>query len=104
MYLHTRYNEKIALDGLCSHFATNRTTLNRLFTESCGMSVIAYLNHIRMEIAVSLLQNTELPVSEVADRVGIEDISYFGRAFKKKTGFSPSAFRKAIPSPYVVAH
>jgi AraC-like DNA-binding protein len=104
IYLHTHYNEKITLEELCRYFATNRTTLNQLFQDICGMSAIAYLNHIRLEIALSLLQNTELPVSEVAERIGIEDLSYFARAFKKETGFSPSAFRKSRPSPYALAY
>jgi two-component system response regulator YesN len=57
-----------------------------------------------MEMAVSLLKNTLLPLSRVAERVGINDLSYFARAFKKKTGFSPSAFRKSVRSPYAEAH
>jgi AraC-like DNA-binding protein len=102
IYLHTHYNERINLDGLCRSFATNRTTLNKLFQDICGMSVIAYLNHLRMDVAASLLQNTQIPLTEVADRIGIDDLSYFGRAFKKRTRFSPSEFRKNIPSPYAV--
>jgi AraC-like DNA-binding protein len=104
MYVHTHYNEKTTLQELCARFATNRTTLNKLFRETCGMSAINYLNHIRLEIALSLLVNTLLPVQEIADRIGMEDISYFARAVKKKTGRSPSAFRKAVPEPYSVSH
>jgi len=104
IYLHTHYSEKITLDQLCRCFATNRTTLNRLFQDIYNTSVMAYLNSIRLEIAVSLLKNTILPVNQVADRIGIDDLSYFGRIFKQKTGFTPSEFRKTIPSPYKAAY
>ena len=103
IFMHTHYHEKITLQGLCRLFATNRTTLNKLFQDICGMSAIAYLNHIRMEMAESVLKNTILPLGEVAERVGISDLSYFARTFKKKTGVSPSAFRKSIQSPYATA-
>jgi AraC-like DNA-binding protein len=104
MFLHTHYDEKITLQGLCARFATNRTTLNRIFHDVCGMSAISYLNHLRLEIASSLLVNTMLSVQEIADRIGIEDISYFGRAMKKKTGCSPTEFRRAAPEPYSVVY
>lgn len=104
IFMHTHYQEKITLEGLCRCFATNRTTLNRLFQDICGKSAIAYLNHIRMEMAVSVLKNTLLPLHQVAERIGINDLSYFARAFKKKTGLSPSAFRRSVQSPYEVTN
>ncbi|MBN1699645.1 MAG: helix-turn-helix transcriptional regulator [Spirochaetales bacterium] len=100
VYMHTHYNERISLGELCSNFATNRTTLNKLFTEICGMSAINYLNQLRLDVAKSLMENTLLPVSEIAQRIGIDDIAYFGRTFKRKTGMPPSVFRKSVPSPY----
>jgi AraC family L-rhamnose operon regulatory protein RhaS len=102
-FIHTHYNEELTLEDLARRFATNRTTLNRLVQESGGMSTMAYLNNIRMEIAAGMLRNTHLGVSEIAERIGISDSSYFGRAFRKKTGFSPSDYRDRYPSPYTIA-
>lgn len=99
-YVHASYAEPITLDGLAARFATNRTTLNRRFNEECGMSAMAYLNAVRIEIAASLLRNTELKVVDIARRTGFADESYFSRAFKKKTGLAPVLYRKSYPNPY----
>ncbi len=99
-YLHTRYADAISLDSLAARFATNRTTLNRKFRETVNMSVIAYLTNIRIEVAAALLRNTTLNVREIAARVGFSDEGYFSRAFHKRHGLSPLAFRKKFPNPY----
>lgn len=46
-----------------------------------------------MERAIELLERTELPVGEVAERAGFTDIYYFSAAFRMATGKSPSAWR-----------
>ena len=43
-----------------------------------------------------LMQNNNMSVSEIAFEIGIEDVSYFGRFFKKHTGFTPTEYRKMI--------
>lgn len=99
-YLHTNYSKPLSLASLSGHFATNRTTLNDLFRKGCGLSVMAYLNKIRLDVAASLLRNTELPVTEIAWRAGFPDESYFSRSFRKRYGNPPAAYRKSFPDPY----
>jgi len=50
--------------------------------------------------AKALLSLPQYTVSEVAMALGIEDISYFSRLFKKHTGISPSEYRKGIDLSY----
>ncbi len=99
-YLHTRYADGISLDSIAERFATNRTSLNEKFREAVGMSVIAYLTNIRIEVAAAMLRNTTLNVREIASRVGFADEAYFSRAFRKRHGLSPVAYRKKYPDPY----
>lgn len=99
-YLHTNYSKPLSLASLSGHFATNRTSLNNLFRTGCGLSVMAYLNKIRLDVAASLLRNTELPVTEVAWRSGFPDESYFSRSFRKRYGKPPAVYRKSFPNPY----
>jgi AraC-like DNA-binding protein len=93
-YIYINYSKKITLDSLSKKFNINRTTLNRRFLELAGSTVIAYLINHRLMVANSILKNTSVPIKEISDRTGFNDIANFSRAFKKQYGISPSNFRK----------
>ena len=94
MYLHTHYQDKITVKALAREFHTNRTTLTEQFREATGVPVITYLIQLRIRLAALMLRDTTLTISEVTDRVGFNDISHFGRMFRKHTGFSPTEYRQ----------
>ncbi|WP_433945587.1 helix-turn-helix domain-containing protein [Paenibacillus sp. SN-8-1] len=92
-YLHTHYKEKIKLEDLTSAFHLNKTTLGEQFKRSTGLSLIAYLNKIRMTMADSMLRNTLLPTTEIMERIGFRDDAHFIRHFRKYSGYSPAEYR-----------
>ena len=94
LYLHTHYERKISIEELTEEFHINRTTLGDKFTRSIGMPVIEYLIRLRVKMAAIMLRDTMLPISELAYRVGFNDITHFGRMFRKHMGYSPSEYRK----------
>ena len=63
------------------------------FKEWSGVSPKEYKNRFRINVAKSLLENSNLQISEIASRVGFDDPYYFSRLFKKTVGVSPRAFR-----------
>ena len=99
-YIHSNYQDDMNLASLSERFGTNRTTLNRLFKEACGMTVMAYLGKIRITVASLLLRNTTLSIQEISWRIGLNDEAYFSRLFRSRTGLSPSEFRLNYPHPY----
>jgi AraC family L-rhamnose operon regulatory protein RhaS len=94
LYLHTHYQEKITLDRLARTFHTNRTTLAERFREAAGVSVMAYLIRLRVQLAALMLRDTSLSVAEVGERVGFKDTSHFGRTFRDHIGCSPTEYRQ----------
>jgi len=58
------------------------------------MSTMEYLIRLRVKMAAIILRDTDLPISEIAYRVGFNDITHFGRMFRKRVGYSPSEYRK----------
>lgn len=66
----------------------------RRFRDCFGESPSAYRNRVRLLHAASLLGNTNLPVSEIAVRVGYEDPFYFSRCFHAAYGVSPVVYRQ----------
>lgn len=67
--------------------------LNRLVRLALGQSTKQYIQSRRIEEAKRLLRYTDLPVSDIADRLGFDTASYFVRAFSRQTGTTPLQFR-----------
>jgi AraC-like DNA-binding protein/uncharacterized RmlC-like cupin family protein len=64
-----------------------------LFKKMTGYSAVRYQNWLRINHAKDLLLSGEYTVSQTAEAVGIEDVYYFSRLFKKLTGRNPSYYR-----------
>ncbi|MTI63614.1 helix-turn-helix domain-containing protein [Methylophaga sp.] len=69
-------------------------TLKRRFKNATGSTLIDYLQNVRIEAAKRLLEQTQLPVDEISIDTGYEDASFFRRLFKRRTGLSPSQYRR----------
>lgn len=65
----------------------------RRFAKATGMSPLDYVHALRLEEAKQLLESTDLPVEAIANEVGYEDSSFFGRLFRRKAGITPLQYR-----------
>lgn len=74
-----------------------RTLHRRLSAE--GASFQRLLDEVRSSVAIEYLTNTGMAVEEIGDRLGFADASNFRKAFRRWTGRSPGAFRRALASP-----
>ena len=81
-------NEKYA--RICG---VSESSFYAYFKEWSGESPKEYKNRIRINAAKSMLENSNLPISEIAFRVGFDDPYYFSRLFKKMVGVPPRTFR-----------
>ena len=88
------YNPSLSLTDVAKYIHTNTAYLSRVFKKEMGIGVSEYMNRLRMEQAARLLRETNIRVSDVAEKVGIEDARYFSSLFKRYTGTSPSLYRK----------
>lgn len=96
-FLHLHRNDPLTLPEIARQHHLSASQLNRRFHAEVGMSVVAYLNHCRIETARRLLEDvdfTELSVPQVGEAVGITDVSYFRRVFKKSVGMTPQEYRE----------
>jgi len=72
----------------------SRSHYTTLFRRVMGYAPQSYLNHLRMQRAVQLLNTTELSVKQISDQLGFSDQFYFSRAFKRMHNHSPTEHRR----------
>ena len=84
----------LSLDSLSDRFGLNGKYLSKLFKEEFGMKFIDYVIGLRMEHAKSLLSDTDMPVQEIAEKLGYTSAIAFARTFRRAVGSSPSDYRK----------
>ncbi|MGN7736360.1 helix-turn-helix domain-containing protein [Ensifer sp. 22564] len=65
----------------------------RRFTKAAGMTPLDYVHALRLEEAKQMLETTDLPIDAVANEVGYEDASFFGRLFRRETSLTPGQYR-----------
>ncbi len=87
-------NAEFSVDGFAQALGMGRTVFYKKVKGITGHSPNEYLRIIRMKKAAELLTSTNLNVSEVSYKVGINDPFYFSKCFKAQFGKSPSQYQK----------
>lgn len=82
------------LASLAEEVAMSRSAFATRFAELVGMPVMQYVTQWRMQVAMSLLKSDGARVADLAARLGYQSEAAFSRAFKRFTGFSPSAIKR----------
>jgi two-component system response regulator YesN len=93
-FIHEHYKDRITLDDICVHVNLSRSHLSKLFKDHQGVTVIEYVEGFRMKQARVLLRTTSLSVSEIAEQVGVNDIFYFSKSYKRYYHVNPSKDRQ----------
>jgi Response regulator containing CheY-like receiver domain and AraC-type DNA-binding domain len=95
-YIARNYTQKITLAELSEKLFYSDRYINQRFQKALGTTVIEYLNRYRIQKALSLLQESRLPISEIGGACGIGDYKYFSHVFKKYVGCSPKEYKLKI--------
>jgi AraC family transcriptional regulator len=98
-FIADRAAEDISLDFLAERFGTSRRHITRLFRERTGLSIAEFHRSMRISLARRMLTDTDLPVGEIAFRVGFESGSALSRAMRRADDSSPSGIRRAKARP-----
>ncbi len=93
IYIENNYVDEISVEKLASMCGMCQSKFRKSFHEYSGMSPVKYKNSLRIKKAAELLKTGEYTVSESALMVGIDDLSYFNRMFKRIYGKNPKEFK-----------
>jgi AraC-like DNA-binding protein len=91
--VHLRPRQAWTVQGLAREAAMSPSRFAARFSESLGISPMAYVTRWRMNVACRHLAGTKQGVDQVAASVGYESVAAFNRAFKKHLGLPPAAWR-----------
>jgi AraC-like DNA-binding protein len=97
-FISSNYSQPLSLSDIASEFGYTEDHITRLFKKEYGITPHKQLIETRLEHALWLLENTNLPAERVCEAVGYLDFSSFWRAFKKKYSLSPGEIRKKLAS------
>jgi AraC-like DNA-binding protein len=94
--IHRQPEADWTVSRLAAEVAMSRSAFAARFTELVGDSPMHYLAQWRMHMACSWLQEEDVPLIELSERLGYQSEAAFSRAFKRVIGITPGAVRRSV--------
>jgi len=83
-----------SVDAMAAMASMSRSAFADRFRQRVGLTPGRYLAHWRMQLAIDLLTNSQLPIARIAERCGYQSEVSFRQAFKKALGQPPGLVRR----------
>ena len=99
-FISEHFTEEINLSDLAESIGISTKYLRTLFKKNYGMPPNQYIIALRLNMAVSLISQGNLSISEISKLCGFSDVYYFSRLFKKHFSRSPKSFKTTKAFPY----
>ena len=92
-HIQANFADKLSVSQAARLVAMSPAAFMKIFKQVAGMTLVSYLNHVRLARAAQLLRETDHSIAEIAAETGFSDQSYFDRRFKSSFGVAPKVFR-----------
>ena len=93
-FINLNLSSDLSVKDLADLFYVSPTYLARLFKKEVNSSIVEYINTQKIKRSTFLLKDSNLPIHQISQIVGISDFNYFSRLFKKHMNKTPSQYRK----------
>lgn len=93
-YINQNFAEIHSLEQIADHMHISKQHLCRLFKNSMGITLIDYLNKIKVKNACAFLETTDKSLTEICMKCGFSSSAYFSTVFKNNTGMAPLKYRQ----------
>jgi two-component system response regulator YesN len=93
-YINTHLDGNLKLDAIAKEFYISSSYLSALFRAKVGQSLTNYIKNARLLRAKTLLETTDIPISEIARMTGYNDQTYFSKVFKRVFGIPPKKYQQ----------
>jgi AraC-like DNA-binding protein len=95
-HVREQYAERLTVAQAAHLAGMSQPQFMKTFKRVAGMTLVAYLNHVRLANGSRLLRESDLTIAEIASHVGFSDQSYFDKRFKRAFGRTPKEFRLGL--------
>lgn len=94
-YISKHFSEQIDALSLCQKFEIGKTQLYEIAKQNYGIGIAEHIRNLRIEKAKRLLEESELPLAEIASQCGFKNHNYFITVFKRMVGIPPKRYGKS---------
>ncbi len=95
-YLENNVCVPLSIEQICHDNLIGRSQLQKIFRERCGMGIIEYFSHMKIDAAKELIRTERMNFTQISEQLGYTSIHYFSRRFKIETGMTPSEYSSSI--------
>ena len=88
---------KVDLETIANTLDYNKHYLCAAFKKDTGITIIDYLNFVRIRHAAELFSYSDKDLTTICMRVGFTNLSHFNHTFKKLTGLPPGQYKRMFP-------
>ena len=92
--INSNLENNLSVSEIANQLYVSPTYLSRAFKKETGFSIIEYINKLKIKHATFLLRDTALPIQDIGRIIGINDVNYFSRLFKRYMSQTPTQYRK----------
>jgi two-component system, response regulator YesN len=92
-YIRLHLDQDLTLQNIASAIQSSTFELSRQFNTETGHSITEYINNLRINEALKIMENENFSITDIAQIVGFNDGNYFTKVFKKITGMTPSQYK-----------
>jgi len=93
-YLEQDDEQSLKISEIAAMCSMSEVYFRKLFKDYSGMSPVEYRITTKIYKAKNYLKQDNLSIAEISDRLGFEDVSYFIKQFRERTGITPNEYRK----------
>lgn len=95
-FIRSHYPNPLSVNRIAEACHGTSSELQQIFIRIYGVSLMDYLDRVRMDRARYLLMHSKSFIKEIAEQVGIPSAAEFSRKFKQKEGMHPTAYRRRM--------
>ncbi|MBB6672664.1 helix-turn-helix transcriptional regulator [Cohnella nanjingensis] len=93
-YLQAHLGEPFRAEAMEQALLFHFDYLARCLKQHTGLSPVQYLHRLQVDRAKTLLHHSDLPLQEIGEQVGLPNVNYFIRLFRRQVGMPPGAYRQ----------